>query len=105
MRKVAQRFGDNTMAVVRVQMGRVVVGTLCVDHICMCLTIHPKYSVSTIVGSVKGESAMILFEKYSRLEKTLDDVGFGYLGITSVPLTWMKGSSGVYQESGDQRVD
>jgi putative transposase len=35
----------------------------------MCLAIPPKYSVSTIVGYVKGKSAMILFEKYSRLKK------------------------------------
>jgi len=47
----------------------VVEGTLCVDHIHMCLAIPPKYSVSTIVGYVKGKSAMILFEKYSRLKK------------------------------------
>jgi len=48
---------------------QVVEGTLCMDHIHMCLAIPPKYSVSTIVGYVKGKSAMILFEKYSRLKK------------------------------------
>ena len=47
----------------------VVEGTLCADHIHMCLAIPPKYSVSTIVGYIKGKSAMILFEKYSRLKK------------------------------------
>ena len=47
----------------------VVEGTLCADHIHMCLAVPPKYSVSTIVGYVKGKSAMILFEKYSRLKK------------------------------------
>ena len=47
----------------------VVEGTLCADHIHMCLAIPPKYSVSTIVGYVKGKSAMIVFEKYSRLKK------------------------------------
>jgi putative transposase len=35
----------------------------------MCLAIPPKYSVSTLVGYVKGKSAMIVFEKYSRLKK------------------------------------
>jgi putative transposase len=47
----------------------VVEGTMCLDHIHMCLAIPPKYSVSTIVGYLKGKSAMILFEKYSRLKK------------------------------------
>ena len=47
----------------------VVEGTMCIDHIHVCLAIPPKYSVSTIVGYLKGKSAMILFEKYSRLKK------------------------------------
>lgn len=47
----------------------VVEGTMCIDHIHICLAIPPKYSISTIVGYLKGKSAMILFEKYSRLKK------------------------------------
>jgi len=35
----------------------------------MCVSIPPKYSVANIVGYVKGKSAMIIFEKYSRLRK------------------------------------
>ena len=35
----------------------------------ICLAIPPKYSVSTIVGYLKGKSAMIVFEKYSRLKQ------------------------------------
>ncbi len=44
-------------------------GKACIDHIHMCLSIPPKYSVSTIVGYLKGKSAMIVFEKYSRLKQ------------------------------------
>jgi putative transposase len=44
-------------------------GTLCADHIHMCLSIPPKYSVATVLGYLKGKSAMIMFEKYSRLKK------------------------------------
>jgi|GEM_PF-6260843 len=40
-----------------------------VDHIHVCLAIPPKYSVSTIVRYLKGKSAMIVFEKYSRLKQ------------------------------------
>jgi putative transposase len=42
---------------------------MCMDHIHMCLAIPLKYSVSTIVGYLKGKSAMIVFEKYSRLKR------------------------------------
>ncbi len=44
-------------------------GKACIDHIHMCVAIPPKYSVSTIVGYLKGKSAIIIFEKYSRLKK------------------------------------
>jgi putative transposase len=47
----------------------VVEGTMCIDHIHVCLAIPPKYSVSTIVGYLKGKSTMIVFEKYSRLKR------------------------------------
>ena len=46
-----------------------VIGTACLDHIHICLSIPPKYSVSTIVGYLKGKSTMILFERYSYLRR------------------------------------
>jgi putative transposase len=54
----------------------VVEGTLCIDHIHLCISIPPKYSVSTILGYLKGKSAMILFEKYSRLKKNFKGHSF-----------------------------
>ena len=39
------------------------------DHIHMCLSIPPKYSVSAIIGYLKGKSTMILFERYSILRR------------------------------------
>ena len=47
----------------------VIEGTLCVDHVHMCLSIPPKYAVSTIVGYLKGKSAMMMFEQFSRLKR------------------------------------
>ena len=47
----------------------VIEGTACADHIHICLSIPPKFSVSTIVGYLKGKSTMILFEKYSCLRR------------------------------------
>jgi len=54
----------------------VVEGTMSRDHIHMCLAIPPKYSVSTIVGYLKGKSAMIVFEKYSRLKRNFKGHSF-----------------------------
>ena len=47
----------------------VIEGTACADHIHVCLSIPPKYSVATIVGYLKGKSTMILFERYSSLRR------------------------------------
>jgi putative transposase len=54
----------------------VIEGALGIDHIHMCLSIPPKYSVASIVGYLKGKSAMILFEKYSRLKKNFKGHSF-----------------------------
>jgi len=58
----------------------VIEGTLCVDHVHMCLAIPPKYAVSTIVGYLKGKSAMIMFEKYSRLKRNFKGHSFWACG-------------------------
>jgi putative transposase len=47
----------------------VIEGSACSDHIHICLSVPPKYSVSTIVGCLKGKSTMIVFERYSRLRR------------------------------------
>ncbi|RJQ53997.1 MAG: IS200/IS605 family transposase [Desulfobacteraceae bacterium] len=54
----------------------IIEGTLCVDHVHMCLAIPPKYAVSTMVGYLKGKSAMIMFEKYSRLKRNFKGHSF-----------------------------
>ncbi len=42
----------------------------------MCLAIPPKYSVSTIEGYLKGKSAMVVFERYSKLRKNFKGHSF-----------------------------
>ena len=40
----------------------------CNDHIHMLVSIPPKYSVSQIVGYLKGKSSLMIFEKYANLK-------------------------------------
>ena len=54
----------------------VIEGNGCIDHIHVCLSIPPKYSVSTIVGYLKGKSTMIIFERYSRLRRNFKGNSF-----------------------------
>ena len=39
-------------------------GSVCTDHVHMCLRIAPKHSVSKVMGYLKGKSALILFDHH-----------------------------------------
>ena len=41
---------------------------LCPDHIHMLVKIPPKYSVSQIVGYLKGKSSLMIFDKFANLK-------------------------------------
>ena len=40
----------------------------CKEHIHMLVSIPPKYSVSQIMGYLKGKSSLMIFEKYANLK-------------------------------------
>lgn len=40
----------------------------CPDHIHMLISIPPKYSVSQIVGYLKGKSSLMIFDKFANLK-------------------------------------
>ena len=40
----------------------------CKDHIHMLVSIPPKYSVSQLMGYLKGKSSLMIFEKYANLK-------------------------------------
>lgn len=40
----------------------------CPDHIHLLLSIPPKYSVSNIVGYLKGKSALMIFDRHANLK-------------------------------------
>ena len=40
----------------------------CVDHIHRLITIPPKYSVSQIMGYLKGKSSLIIFDRHANLK-------------------------------------
>ena len=44
-------------------------GSACADHIHICLRIAPKHAVSSVVGKLKGRSAVVLFGRHPELRK------------------------------------
>jgi len=51
-------------------------GKACIDHIHLCISVPPKYAVSTMVGYLKGKSAMVVFEKYSKVKRNFKGHSF-----------------------------
>lgn len=41
---------------------------LCPDHIHMLISIPPKYSVSQIMGYLKGKSSLMIFDKFAHMK-------------------------------------
>lgn len=40
----------------------------CKDHVHMLLSIPPKYSISQVMGYLKGKSSLMIYEKYANLK-------------------------------------
>ncbi len=47
---------------------KIIEAELCPDHIHMLVEIPPKYSISQIMGYLKGKSSLIMFDRYANLK-------------------------------------
>lgn len=47
---------------------KIIEAELCPDHIHMLIEIPPKYSVSEIMGYLKGKSSLIIFDRHADLK-------------------------------------
>ena len=47
---------------------KIIEAEVCPDHIHMLVEIPPKYSVSEVMGYLKGKSSLMIFEKYANLK-------------------------------------
>ena len=71
--ELRQHLGEVFKELARQKESRVEEGSLMPDHVHMMLSIPPKYSVSQIVGYIKGKSAIHLARVYG--EKKRNFVG------------------------------
>jgi putative transposase len=63
-------FGEIPRDLCRQKRVEVIEGHAKPDHVHLCLSIPPKYSVSSIVGFLKGKSAIRLNKEFSKAEST-----------------------------------
>ena len=47
----------------------IIEGHVCKDHVHMCVVILPKLAISDVVGTLKGKTAIRLFNKFPELKK------------------------------------
>ena len=52
----------------------------CPDHIHMLISIPPKYSVSQIMGYLKGKSSLMIFDRHANLKYKYGNRHFGARG-------------------------
>ena len=62
------RYRNDAAEIMRIQGDRNTGGRSIKDHIHMLVSIPPKYSVSQIMGYLKGKSSLMIFEKYANLK-------------------------------------
>jgi putative transposase len=55
---------------------RIIEGHIMPDHVHMCIVIPPKYSVASIVGFIKGKSAIAIARQFGGREKNFNGEHF-----------------------------
>jgi len=63
--QVRRELGPVFRELVRQKEGEVIEGHLMIDHVHMLVSIPPKYSVATVMGFVKGKSAIHIARVYA----------------------------------------
>ena len=59
-----QRLGAIFHELARQRESEIIEGHLMKDHVHMCISIPPKYAVSTVVGYMKGKSAIAIARQF-----------------------------------------
>lgn len=45
----------------------IIAGTVCADHVHLCVSIPPKISISDFVGYLKGKSALMIYDRHPEM--------------------------------------
>ena len=64
---------------------------LCPDHIHMLISVPPKYSISQIMGYLKGKSSLMIFDKFAQMKYKYGNRRFwcrGYYVVSAEKLSF-----------------
>ena len=63
---IRRRLGVTFRELASHRASKIEEGHLCLDHVHMLISIPPKYSVSTVMGYIKGKSAIYIAREFGR---------------------------------------
>ena len=66
--KIKQDVGQMLRKLCEYKGVEIIEAEACKDHIHMLVSIPPKYSVSQIMGYLKGKSSLMIYEKYANMK-------------------------------------
>ena len=88
--QLREHMGEILRELARQKESRVVEGHLIPDHIHMLISIPPKYAVASVVGFIKGKSAIHLARSFMGRRKNYEVKTFGHVATSFQPSVWMK---------------
>ena len=74
--KIRQHLGVVFHELARQKECRIVEGHLLRDHVHMCIEIPPKYSVASVIGFLKGKSAIAIARQFRGKQRNFSGEGF-----------------------------
>ena len=66
--QIRKDIGETLRELCKYKGVEIIEGHMMPDHIHMLLSIPPKYSVSSVMGYLKGKSALMIFERHANLK-------------------------------------
>ena len=66
---IRESLGDIFHDLARQKECKIIEGHLRLDHVHMCIQIPPKYAVASIIGFMKGKSAIIIARQFGGRER------------------------------------
>ena len=80
--KLRGHLGEILHELAKQKQSRIVEGHLRPDHVHMCISIPPKFSVSSVVGFIKGKSAISIARNFLGRRRNFTGESFGRGGTS-----------------------
>ena len=106
--QLRRHLGDLLHGLARQKESQILEGHLCMDHIHLLISVPPKYSVSQVVGYLKGKSAIHIARTYLGQRRNFNGMHFWARGFFVSTVGADEETVRNYiqtQEKDDQRLD